>query len=121
MLERQEKAALAVLVCVVGIVLAAHLLFAAFGQSLVADPYSEEVPDGALVLLEGSIEGIRETSTGGHLILTINGTPVFLPQNVATGLELHENENITLYGIVQTYRGTREVVVSSAGDIQVVK
>jgi len=121
MLERQEKAALAVLVCVVGIVLAAHLLFDAVGRPLVADPYSPEVPDGALVLLEGNIEEIRTTSTGAHLILTVNGTPVFLPRNVAAALELHENENITLYGIVQTYRGEREVVVASAGDIRVLK
>ena len=88
MLERQEKAALAVLVCVVGIVLAAHLLFDAVGRPLVADPYSPEVPDGALVLLEGEIEEIRTTSTGAHLLLTVNGTPVVLPQNVVAGLEL---------------------------------
>ncbi|BBL66980.1 hypothetical protein [Methanoculleus chikugoensis] len=121
MLERQEKAALITLVCVVGIVLAAHLLFDAVGRPLVAEPYSPEVPDGALVLLEGSIEGIAKTSTGGHLILTVNGTAVFLPENVAAGLELHENENITLYGVVQTYRGKREVVVSSSGDIRVLR
>ena len=119
MLERQEKAALIVLVCVVGIVLAAHLLFDAVGRPLVAEPYSPEVPDGALVLLEGSIEGIAKTSSGGHLILTVNGTMVFLPENVAVGLELHENENVTLYGIVQTYRGKREVVVASSRDVQV--
>ena len=121
MLERQEKTALAVLVCVVGIVLLVHILFNAVGRPLVAEPYSPEVPDGSLVLLEGSIEGITETSSGGHLILTVNGTAVFLPENVAAGLELHQNENITLYGVVQTYRGKREVVVASSGDIQVLK
>jgi len=121
MLEREERAALIILVCVVGIVLSAHILFDAVGRPLVAVPYSPEVPDGALVLLEGTIDGIRETSTGAHLILTVNGTPVFLPQNVAAGLEFHENENVMLYGIVQTYRGAREVVVASAGDIRVMK
>ena len=119
MLERQEKTALAVLICVVGIVLAAHLLFDAAGRSRFAAPYSEEVPDGAFVILDGRIEAVTETSTGGHLILTVNGTPVFLPQNVAAGLELREDENVTLYGVVQTYRGKREVVVSSAADLRV--
>ena len=76
MLERQEKTALAVLICVVGIVLAVHLLFDAVGRPLVAAPYSEEVSDGAFVLLEGRIEEIRKTSTGGHRILTVNGTLV---------------------------------------------
>ncbi|MDN7011714.1 hypothetical protein FGW20_01395 [Methanoculleus sp. FWC-SCC3] len=121
MLERQEKTALAVLVCVIGIVLAVHILFNAVGRPLVTEPYSPEVPDGALVLLEGSIEEITETSTGGHLILSVNGTTVFLPENVVAGLELHENENVTLYGVVQTYRGKREVVVASSGDIQILK
>lgn len=121
MLEQQERTALVVLVCVVGIVLATHLLFDAVGRPLAAAPYSEEVPDGALVLLEGSVQEVRETSTGGHLILTVNGTPVFLPENVAAALELHENESVTLYGIVQTYRGKREVVVASAADIRVLE
>jgi hypothetical protein len=121
MLERQEKTALAVLVCVVGIVLAAHLLFDAAGRSFFAAPYSEEVPDGSLVVLDGRIEAITETSSGGHLILTVNGTPVFLPQNVAAGLELRKDENVTLYGVVQTYRGKREVVVSSAADLRVLE
>ena len=119
MLEREEKTALVMLVGVVGIVLAVHLLFGAVGRPLLVEPYSEEGPDGALVLLEGRIEEIRETSSGGHLILSVNGTTVFLPQNVAAGLELHENESVTLYGVVQTYRGAREVVVSSAADIRV--
>jgi len=121
MLERQEKTALAVLVCVVGIVLAVHLLFDAVGRPLVAAPYSEEVSDGAFVLLEGRIEEIRKTSTGGHRILTVNGTAVFLPQDVAVRLELDKNASVALYGVVQTYRGEREVVVTSAADIRVLK
>ena len=119
MLEREEKAAFVMLACVVGIVLAAHMLFGAVGRQMVAEPYTPEVPDGALVLLEGRIEGIQKTSTGGHLILTVNSTMVFLPEDVAVGLELQKDENVTIYGVTQTYRGKREVVVTSAADIQV--
>lgn len=119
MLGREEKTAFVMLVCVVGIVLAGHILFDAVGRQLAAKPYSPEVPDGALVLLEGRIEDIQTTSTGGHLILTVNGTMIFLPENVAATLEFGENESVTLYGTVQTYRGKREVVVNSARDIQV--
>ena len=121
MLEWQEKTALVVLVCVVVVVLGAHLLFDAYARPLVATPYSVEVPDGALVILEGNIEEIKETATGGHLILTINGATVFLPENVAATLDLHENESVALYGIMQTYRGKREVVVNSPGDIRVLR
>ncbi|NQS78746.1 MAG: hypothetical protein HQQ74_08620 [Methanoculleus bourgensis] len=119
MLERQEKTALFVLVCVVAIILAAHLLFDAFAMPLVAARYSGDLPDGTLVILEGSIEEIRKTASGGHIILTVNGTTVFLPENVAAALELHENASVTLYGTVETYRGKREVVVNSPRDIQV--
>jgi len=121
MLERQERTALVVLVCVVGIVLAAHLLFDAVARPLVATPYSEEVPDGALVLLEGRVEEVRTTSTGGHRILTVNGTAVFLPQDMAAGLEIDKDASVALYGVVQTYRGKREVVVASAADIRVLE
>ncbi|NLA39389.1 MAG: hypothetical protein GX882_08485 [Methanomicrobiales archaeon] len=120
MLERQEKTALIVLVCVVVVILAAHILFDAYARPLVATPYSVEVPDGALVILDGSIEEIKKTASGGHLILTINKTTVFLPENVAATLELRENASVTLYGTVQTYRGKREIVVNSPGDIQVI-
>ena len=119
MLERQERTAFVVLVCVVGIVFAAHLLFDAVARPLVASPYSDEVPDGAFVLLEGKIEEIKKTSTGGHRILTVNGTVVFLPQDVAARLDLDRDASVMLYGIVQTYRGEREVVVASAADIRV--
>jgi DNA/RNA endonuclease YhcR with UshA esterase domain len=119
MLERQEKTALFILVCVVVVILTAHLLFDAFAMPLVAAPYSADVPDGTLVVLDGSIEEIRKTATGGHLILTVNGTTVFLPDNVAAALELHENGSVMLYGTVETYRGKREIVVNSPGDLQV--
>lgn len=121
MLERQEKIAIVTLVCIVGIVLATHLLFDAVGRTMVAAPYSEEVPDGALTLIEGKVDEVRRTSTGGHLVLTVNGTSVFLPQDVARTLDIGEGENVTLYGIAQTYRGKREVVVSSAADVRVFK
>ncbi len=119
MLERQEKIALLMLVGVVAVIFAAHLLFDAFAMPLVAAPYSEDLPDGTLAVIGGRIEEIKATATGGHLILTVNGTMIFLPENVAATLEFSENESVTLYGTVQTYRGKREVVVNSARDIQV--
>lgn len=117
MLEWQEKTALAVLVCVVVVIFATHLLFDAYARPLLATQYSMEVPDGTLVIMEGNVEEIRKTATGGHLILTIGETTVFLPENVASRLDLDKTENITLYGVVQTYRGKREVVVNSPGDV----
>jgi hypothetical protein len=119
MFEREERKALAMLVCVVAVVLVAHLLLDTVARPLVASPYSERVPEGALVLLEGRIEAIATTESGGHLLLTVNGTPVFLPQGAAAQLDLHENDSVLLYGVVQTYRGKREVAVASPADVRI--
>jgi hypothetical protein len=121
MLERQEWTALCVLACVVVVVLGAHLLLNTFARPLMAPSYSEEIRDGALVLLEGRVEAIQATATGGHLLLTVNGTTVFLPQEVAASCDLHKDDSVLLYGVVQTYRGKREVAVASPADILIKK
>ncbi len=121
MLERQERTALILLVSVVAVVLAAHLLLDTFAKPLTASPYSETVDDGTLVILEGSVETVSSTQTGGHLLLSVAGVPVFIPAGSAAGLDLREGDSVSAYGIVQTYRGKREVVVNSPGDIRVLK
>jgi len=45
-LSGRRGRALALLVCVVAVVLAAQIILGAGGRSLVAKPYSPEVPDG---------------------------------------------------------------------------
>ncbi|RXE56773.1 hypothetical protein ABH15_00955 [Methanoculleus taiwanensis] len=121
MLERQERTALILLVLVVTIVLAAHLLLDTVAKPLVAAPYSETVEDGTLVMLEGSVDAVSVTRTGGHLLLSVAGVPVFVPAGSATGLDLHEGDPVFIYGTVQTYRGEKEVVVNSPGDIRILR
>ncbi|MDN7024921.1 hypothetical protein FGU65_08475 [Methanoculleus sp. FWC-SCC1] len=121
MLERQERKALFLLIGVVAVVLAAHLLLDAFAKPIAASPYSEAAEDGALVILEGPIETMTVTKTGGHLLLTVAGVPIFVPADVAGGIDVRQGDLITLYGTLQTYQGKKEIVVHSPGDIRILE
>ncbi len=119
MLEPQERTALLLLIGVVAAVLTAHLVLEAYVRPLAASPFSTSSTDGELVSLEGRIEALSATASGGHLLLTVAGVPVFVPAPVAASLDLHENDSVALYGVVQTYRGKKEIVVESPGDIRI--
>jgi hypothetical protein len=118
MLERQERTALILLVAVTGTVLGAHLIFSAVAEPYFASPFSNTSRDGDLVILEGRVEELRVTAAGGHLMLEVAGVPVFIPGSVASGLDLHRNDSVVLRGVVQTYRGKKEIVVESPGDVR---
>ncbi|HJK78951.1 MAG TPA: hypothetical protein O0Y06_03495 [Methanocorpusculum sp.] len=81
-----------------------------------AVPYANDRADGSLVTLTGTVEDITFTRTGGHLILNISGTPVFVPDG-GTGLELLRGDNVTVRGIVDTYAGKKEIIVNDPADI----
>ena len=115
--ERQERVALVLLVAVTIVVLAGHLVFSAVGKAPFARPYSDAAHDGDLVYLQGVIGRMAHTQEGGHLILEVEGLPVFVPASASQGHAFRMGDTISLYGTVQTYRGEREIVVQDGGDI----
>lgn len=117
MLGRQERTALILLLVVAFIVIAAHSVLTVIGKQPFARPFSVSVPDGELVVLEGTIEQAGITKTGNHVNLVINNVSVFIPAPAAQGHSFRKGQNVTLYGIVETYRSEKEIVVNSAGDI----
>ena len=119
MLERQERTALILLVVVTGALLCAHFALSAVAEPFFASPFSNSSRDGELVVLEGRVEDLRATATGGHLMLDVAGVPVFIPGSVAAGLDLTINDSVVLCGVVQTYRGEKEIVIESPGDIRI--
>jgi hypothetical protein len=116
-MERQEKKAIFLLILVMGAVSGAHMILSALGSEPFAAPYSAEITEGGLVLLEGRVEKITTTEEGGHLILQVRGVTVFIPASVAAHQPIVSGDQIRVYGIVQTYRGEREIVVSRSSDI----
>ncbi len=120
MLARQERTALVLLFGVAVVVIAAHLILTGIGKAPFAHPFAESSPEGELVVVEGTIEQITPTGNGGHLNLKVNNLTVFLPAQVVQDISVRKGDRIQVYGTVQTYRGKREVVVNSAGDLRVI-
>jgi hypothetical protein len=116
-LEHQERTAFILLVAVLAILLAGHLVLTGLGNAPFAAPYSEGSREGDLVLVMGVVGAVTPTSTGGHLLLTVNGTRVFIPSPASRDVILRANDTVRIYGIVQVYRGTREVAVRDARDV----
>jgi len=112
----QERYGLAILISVILILLAGHLFLGALGKEAFASPYSEDSEEGELVILAGSIDGIQKTRTGGHLILNVSGVSVFLPGGGETTIP--DGSNVSVIGTLQNYRGKKEIVLGSKGDIR---
>lgn len=119
MLLRQERIAL-FLLCIValGLVIATAVL-AGVDNATLATEYRADARDGIFVHLSGVTAEVRTTQAGGHIIATVNGTKVFIPSDTAREVALNPGDQVSLYGIVQTYRGEREIVVNSHTDITV--
>lgn len=119
MLGRQERIALILLLGVVIIVVAAHLFLGSLGKQPFAHPFTNTSADGELVIASGTIDQTVITKNGGHMNVYMDAITVFVPAQVAQELSLQKGDAISVYGIVQTYNGKKEIVVSSAKDISV--
>jgi DNA/RNA endonuclease YhcR with UshA esterase domain len=118
MLGRQERAALLILVGVAAIVVITHLALTAAGKQPFAHPFTVNTEDGELVYLDGTVDQAAITKNGGHVTLRIRNMTVFIPEQAARGQSFQKGQNVSVYGIVETYRGEKEIVVNSAGDIR---
>ena len=106
------------LVAVALAVVLAQVALYSFGKAPFASVYSEDVADGTLVSLSGTIDQATVLSNGGHVILSVNNTSVFIPALVAGDRAFAKGTPVLLYGTVQTYQGKKEIVINSADDIR---
>ena len=120
MFERQERVAIFLLLGVTIAVIAAHLVLGTLGKQSFANHFTNNSADGELVIVTGTIDRIVYTQTGGHVNLYVNNITIFVPSQVSQELTLRKGDSISLYGVVQTYRGKKEIVVSSKKDITLV-
>jgi DNA/RNA endonuclease YhcR with UshA esterase domain len=121
MFERQERVAILLLIGVTVAVIAAHLILGSMGKPQFSKPFTNDSADGELVHVEGTIDQVALTRTGGHMTLQINNLTIFVPAQAARDLTVKKGANISVYGIVETYRGKKEIMVSSAEDIRLMK
>ena len=118
MFERQERIAVLLLIGVAIAVIAAHLILGSMGKQPFSKQFTNNTADGELVQIEGTIDQVTLTRTGGHMILEIDNLTVFVPSQSARDLTVTKGTNVSVYGIVETYRGKKEIMVSSAEDIR---
>ena len=119
MFERQERVAILLLIGVTIVVIVAHFVLAGLGKQPFARPFTSSSSDGELVFIEGTIDQITLTKSGGHMTVSVNNLSIFLPAQVVQALSFQKGYTISVYGIVQTYNGKKEIVVSSAEDVRV--
>jgi len=119
MFERQERVAILLLVGVAIAVIVAHAVLAGLGKQPFARPFTNSSPDGELVIVEGKIDQITLIKNGGHMTLSVNNLSIFLPAQVVQAVSLQKGDRISVYGVVQTYRGKKEIVVSAAEDVRI--
>jgi DNA/RNA endonuclease YhcR with UshA esterase domain len=118
--ERQERVAVILLLGVIIAVISAHLVLGTLGKQPFAHPFTNNSADGELVIVKGSIDRVVYTQTGGHVNLYVNNVTIFVPAQVAQELTIRNGDSISIYGVVQTYRGEKEIVVSSKKDITLI-
>jgi len=116
MFERQERLAILLLIGVAVAVIAAHLVLGSFGKQPFSKQFKNNSADGELVYVEGTVDQVALTKTGGHMNLQIDSLTIFIPAQATRNLTIKKGANISVYGIVETYRGKKEIMVSSAED-----
>jgi DNA/RNA endonuclease YhcR with UshA esterase domain len=121
MFERQERVAVLLLIGVAVAVIAAHLILGSLGKQPFSKPFTNYSADGELVYIEGTIDQVALTKTGGHMTIQINDITIFIPAHAASDLAVKKGANISVYGTVETYRGKKEIMVNSAEDIRFAK
>ncbi|WP_062399515.1 hypothetical protein [Methanogenium cariaci] len=105
MLHPQERTAL-LLIAGILILLAGGISFLieSTGKEPFATPFSDTLKDGHLAVLTGTVTAAANTRTGGHLILTVNNTSVFVPDGALADPETVVGETVSVTGTVQTYQ-----------------
>ena len=126
MLVHQERLGLLILAGVIcacmlsGILLDDH-------RDLFYTPYHPTLADGTAVTITAIVHTIQTTSTGNHLIITLedennNNIPLqlFIPNSVAHQIRISSGDKIIAYGTLTTYKNEREIAISSIRDLSLI-
>ena len=120
MLTTPERNAFIILGLVAIAILGVAVVMESLGTGPFATRFSGEAADGTLVSITGTIEKQTIIKDGGHRILVVNGTTVFIPGSAGSGLALSRGQAVTIYGIVSTYQGEKEIMVKKSADVHII-
>lgn len=118
-MHKQERTAILLIIGVLILLAISTYLIEAAGKEAFAVPFSDTRDDGTLAVLTGTVTTAANTRTGGHLMLTVNNTSVFVPDGALDEPEDAVGHHLRAIGTVQTYRGEKEIIVASPDDITI--
>ena len=72
------------------------------------------------MVTEGVVGEISVTQNGGHLTISLENLSIFVPAQIAEGLQVQQGDLIRVYGVVQTYHGKKEIILGSKDDIRII-
>ena len=119
MFHPQERIAILILTGVLIILIVMSFLIESTDKESFATPFSETLEDGTLAILSGTVTAAANTRTGGHLMLTVDNISVFVPDGALEEPRTVIGGTANVIGIVQTYRGKKEIVVDCPDDIAI--
>ena len=117
MFLREERIAILILLCTTAAILSVYAAIELQGREAYAREFNISMSDGSLVKLNGVADKVVTTMEGGHVVMNIDDVRVFVPAGALPEKGIKEGDHLSLYGVVQTYRGQKEVMVGSAKDI----
>lgn len=125
-MEKEEKIVVVLLVMAVASLAVAYITFLPAGDTNSARQLTTMSAIGDEVFFEGTVIEKRLTSTGNHLLLDIDYDAqvitVFIPDSAGSddvNKAVSENDRVRITGIVDEYKGDREVVVNNKNDVTV--
>lgn len=116
MLDTSQRKAILLISGSIMVILFFHGLISFAGPALFSTPYDPSLYDGTRVSHEGIVEELRDTRTGGHTIAMVSGVKIFIPQGIAV-TDLRIGGSVTVYGLLQTFDGDREIRIQRDQDI----
>lgn len=123
-LQKEEKIVIVLLLMALGSLTVAFWAFGPEDGSVVS---SASAKDSGL--LEQSVQGevleMKPTKSGGNLILRLDSTPlqIFIPASAGAAEiqgKVRVGDRISVRGKVSSYKGTEELTVSRAAEVQVI-
>ncbi|WFN34208.1 hypothetical protein L1S32_10215 [Methanogenium sp. S4BF] len=117
MLHPQERTAILILTGILIVLAGMSFVIESTGKEPFAAPFSDTLEDGTLAVLTGTVTAAANTRTGGHLMLSVDNTSVFVPDGALEDPDTVKGEVVSVIGIVQTYRGKKEIVAERPDDI----
>lgn len=127
MMQKEEKMVFVLLLMALGSLAVAFWAFSSDDGSddnISDSEFQEEYDAGISALVEGLVQEIKPTKSGGHILITIDSspTPIFISRQAGAEklLEvLKRGDRIRAKGMQRDYQGQKEIDVTRPSDVKI--